>query len=75
MSSPATVLRSVAHRLGCAYDDIETVINREMGGALIHRVADPEVRLDAIRKKLITPEGECVIEQASRLLVAEKRNR
>jgi hypothetical protein len=67
-SSPAAVLRSIAHRLGCSYADIESVINEKMGGKPIVAVSDADVRLDAIRKKLMTPEGECVVKQAARMI-------
>jgi hypothetical protein len=67
MHSPAAVLRSIAHRLGCGYGDIERVVNTEMGGESIAAVPDPELRLAAIRRKLLTPEGCSVIEQASQL--------
>lgn len=67
-NSPASVLRSIARRIGCAYGEIEDRVSVEMGGEPLVFQPDAAKRLDAIRKKLMTPEAECVIEQASRML-------
>lgn len=66
-ASPQGVLRSIAHRLGCRLDEIEDVVDREMGGVALERSPDPERRLDLIRRKLQTPEGEDVVDQAARV--------
>lgn len=67
INSAAGVLQEIAHRLGCAYNDIETVVDAELGGEPLVRFDDPAERLDVIREKLLTPECESVVEQAARL--------
>ena len=66
-SSPAGVLRSIAHRIGCSYDDIERAVNEEMGGEPIEWTHDAGRRLERIRRKLMTPEAGCVVEQTGRM--------
>lgn len=69
-STPVSVLRQIAARLGCGYDEIEKVLMANLGGSPITIQDDPGRRLDAVRRKLGVGEGQCVVAAASHIAQA-----
>ena len=65
--SPIGVLKAVANRLRCPYDQIEQWLDRFYGTKTEIRPKNPEQRLDQIRQRMSCDEAERIEARASQL--------